>query len=403
MNPILLQKPYQETLAPRSKMASSPLHPSFADSACRHLAYSRKQKSLGLLCSNFVALYNRDDVDAIGLDDAARRLGVERRRIYDIVNVLESVGVLVRKGKNQYSWIGFSGIPKALQDLKDSASQESLVQDVQDPPTKALEEEEDESINQGTDFEGEKGTSGLDSATVNSAGSGAKPALEQRREKSLGLLTQNFVRLFITTDADTISLDEAAKILLGDAHDAVNMRTKVRRLYDIANVLSSMNLIEKTHHAETRKPAFRWLGLEGRPNPETGAPVPITTFAKQPRKRSFGTELTNVESKRPNFNLLSDESKGRAAVLAADLAECNRTAQQLIQGPKGGFVFGPFQPVAVKSEYVAVQKGAEREKVSDWERMAAAFRPQYHNQALSDLFTHFVEAWNSWRHSTSFL
>ncbi|XP_078174324.1 DP-E2F-like 2 isoform X2 [Carex rostrata] len=384
-------------------MSSSPLHSSFVDSACRHLAYSRKQKSLGLLCSNFVALYNRDDVDAIGLDDAARRLGVERRRIYDIVNVLESIGVLVRKGKNQYSWIGFSGIPKALQDLKDSALQDPLLQNAQDPPIKVLEEEDDELPNQGTDIEGEKGTGLLDSTLVNSANSGPKPALDQRREKSLGLLTQNFVKLFITTDADTISLDEAAKILLGDAHDAVNMRTKVRRLYDIANVLSSMNLIEKTHHAETRKPAFRWLGLEGRQISETGAPVTAAPFAKHPKKRSFGTELTNVASKRPNLGPYSDDSRVKATVSGADLAECNRTAQQLIHGPKGGFVFGPFQPVPVKREYTTVQKGGERECVSDWETMANAFRPQYHNQAMSDLFTHFVEAWNSWRHSTSFL
>ena len=40
------------------------------------------------------------------------------------------------------------------------------------------------------------------------------------------------------------------------------MAAKVRRLYDIANVLRSLKLIEKVHVTEERgrKPAFKWIG-----------------------------------------------------------------------------------------------------------------------------------------------
>ncbi|KAK2373382.1 E2F transcription factor E2FE [Trifolium repens] len=85
-----------------------------------------------------------------------------------------------------------------------------------------------------------------------------------RREKSLALLTQNFVKLFVCSNLEMISLDDAARLLLGDAYNSSTIRTKVRRLYDIANVLTSMNLIKKTHTTNTRKPAFRWLGLKGK-------------------------------------------------------------------------------------------------------------------------------------------
>ena len=39
---------------------------------------------------------------------------------------------------------------------------------------------------------------------------------------------------------------------------------KIRRLYDIANILTSLNLIRKVHVTETRgrKPAFQYVGPE---------------------------------------------------------------------------------------------------------------------------------------------
>jgi hypothetical protein len=63
--------------------------------------YNRKDKSLGLLCDNFLREYGQES--EVCLDQAAKRLGVERRRIYDIVNVLESVEVVSKKAKNRCS------------------------------------------------------------------------------------------------------------------------------------------------------------------------------------------------------------------------------------------------------------------------------------------------------------
>ncbi|RCV21070.1 hypothetical protein SETIT_4G108100v2 [Setaria italica] len=365
--------------------------------ACRHHAYSRKQKSLGLLCSNFVALYDREDVETIGLDDAAKRLGVERRRIYDIVNVLESVGILVRRAKNRYTWLGFGGVPAALKELKERALREMsgspVLLPMEESSTANLSDDEDDKLEDGDeDAESEKLSQSIDNTSDKPDAPGCRLRSDHRKEKSLGLLTQNFVKLFLTMEVETVSLDEAARLLLGEGHAESNMRTKVRRLYDIANVLSSLNLIEKTQQAETRKPAFRWLGQAKRmqENNVTVALAPV-----RPNKRAFGTDLTNIDNKRGRLDSAM-ENKAKLMQGAGNIVKTFE--RQLGQGNRSDFVYGPFHPAVAKKQETDDHtiKQKERRTIQDWENLAVSFRPQYQNQALNDLFGHYVEAWKSW-------
>ncbi|RLN13043.1 E2F transcription factor-like E2FE [Panicum miliaceum] len=365
--------------------------------ACRHHAYSRKQKSLGLLCSNFVALYDQEDVETIGLDDAAKQLNVERRRIYDIVNVLESVGILVRRAKNRYTWLGFGGVPAALKELKERALREMSGSPVLPPMEESStanlsDDEDDEKLEDADeDAESEKLSQSVDNTSDKPDAPGCRLRSDHRKEKSLGLLTQNFVKLFLTMEVETISLDEAARLLLGEGHAESNMRTKVRRLYDIANVLSSLNLIEKTQQADTRKPAFRWLGQAKRKQENTMVALPPA----RPNKRAFGTDLTNFDNKRGRLDSTT-ENKAKLMQGAGNIVKTFE--RQLGQGNRSDFVYGPFHPAVVKkqeSDDLTVRQ-KERKTIQDWENLAVSFRPQYQNQALNDLFGHYVEAWKSW-------
>ncbi|XP_010660999.1 E2F transcription factor-like E2FF isoform X1 [Vitis vinifera] len=347
--------------------------------------YSRKEKSLGLLCTNFLSLYDREDVESIGLDDAASRLGVERRRIYDIVNILESVGILARKAKNQYSWKGFGAIPRALEELKEEGLRENFSISDCCNFAKSLDDiEEGGSSNSKSD--GQDRSSGLSKN-------------DNRREKSLGLLTRNFIKLFLCSDADLISLDCAAMALLGDGHNSTAMRNnsaaKVRRLYDIANVLSSMNLIEKTPHPESRKPAFRWLGVKGKLKNASATAMDV----QQPKKRVFGTDVTNYSLKRNKADSSTDWKSNQNINMPLhmkpdDLENNGDGLEQNSKHSSKGFVFGPFTPASAPG--VGESANKIMKPTQDWESLASTFRPQYRNQAISDLFGHYVEAWKSW-------
>ncbi|KAF6157288.1 hypothetical protein GIB67_004226 [Kingdonia uniflora] len=357
-------------------------------------SYSRKQKSLGLLCTNFLSLYDRDGVDTVGLDDAAARLGVERRRIYDIVNVLESIGVLARKAKNRYYWIGIGGIPKALHELKEEALKDGNLNIFESGNhARGLEDNEDERSFDPTTGTSE-GKSSPSSVFPKISSLSKLDNADNRREKSLGLLTQNFVKLFLCTKSELVSLDEAAKILLGDVNSSSHIRNnsaaKVRRLYDIANVLSSMNLIQKTHHTENRKPAFRWLGFSGCSYEKTF----MATGPLQSMKRAFGADITNVDCKRNKMTNLTGEPNQMKCEDIENGSEDYPAQHQQAKHTAAGVVFGPFTPMGIPK--VSDKGKTTVKKVQDWESLASSYRPQYRNQALSELFEHYVEAWKTW-------
>ena len=67
---------------------------------------SRYDSSLGLLTRKFLKLLRGAHDGSLDLNATATELDVQKRRIYDITNVLEGIGLLEKKSKNTIMWKG---------------------------------------------------------------------------------------------------------------------------------------------------------------------------------------------------------------------------------------------------------------------------------------------------------
>lgn len=94
---------------------------------------SRYETSLNLTTKRFLELLSRSADGVVDLNWAAEVLKVQKRRIYDITNVLEGIQLIAKKSKNHIQWLGshaavgiggrLEGLTQDLQQLQENERQ----------------------------------------------------------------------------------------------------------------------------------------------------------------------------------------------------------------------------------------------------------------------------------------
>ncbi|PIK54944.1 hypothetical protein BSL78_08153 [Apostichopus japonicus] len=87
---------------------------------------SRYETSLGLLTKRFVSLLRAAPDGVLDLNQAAEQLSVQKRRIYDITNVLEGIKLISKRHKNNIEWKGASSCVSAQDFSGNSISAEAV-------------------------------------------------------------------------------------------------------------------------------------------------------------------------------------------------------------------------------------------------------------------------------------
>ena len=212
---------------------------------------NRKEKSLGLLAERMLAglpenVQSGESME-LQLDDTAKMLQTERRRIYDIVNVFEAVQIMSKVGKNVYQWHGRTFLLQSLAWLRQLAlklGMEEQYKVARDQEIQTMIHNQEnvniENVSPGT-FSPLASPSPLSSPLMSPYNSPNDP-----NGTSMGINTQKFLMLFLVTPApQTLTLDFAAKVIHGSHQVEKTRLTRIRRLYDIANILQSLELIRK--------------------------------------------------------------------------------------------------------------------------------------------------------------
>lgn len=134
----------------------------------------------------------------------------------------------------------------------------------------------------------------------------------------------------------------------------------------------------QTHHPESKKPAFRWLGWNGN-NVST-----VSLDLKESNKRTFGTDITNHNMKKSKMGLQNDWNSNQNRENLPALNRCKGSENDCCENKTNqpttkSFHFGPFFP-EVPSTNESKDKIVSR--IQDMEKLASTYFPRYHNPGI---------------------
>lgn len=94
--------------------------PQRRDLSDRRDSRAKNDNTLGALTRKFVSLIQSQPEKVIEISMVSRELGIQKRRIYDITNVLEGIGYIEKIEKNKMKWVGGTSdtmMEEAVQEL----------------------------------------------------------------------------------------------------------------------------------------------------------------------------------------------------------------------------------------------------------------------------------------------
>merc|ERR1719195_335383 len=179
---------------------------------------------------------------------------------------------MTKVGKNLYQWHGIAHRVPTLAWLRQLAFKLKMLERFNE--VKALEESCENFYGSTPEFLSPNNSgcgtpNGINSPfspslSPTSSTGGPSPSPVERKT-SLGVACQKFLMLFLIAPEKNakVNLDFAARVIHGVTLPEAVMKTRIRRLYDIANILQSLQLIQKiqvTESSGVKKPAFQYIG-----------------------------------------------------------------------------------------------------------------------------------------------